>query len=767
MGSFFCNVVVDSLVANIPILLPIYRMNMKTSDSSKCSSKTWLWAIVLLLVIGGGIGAYTYFAPNSQTTQSIATQINDLYKPKVAKADDFATYTETSVKITPQVKPYTVKADLSNVENAKDFANIPDEAKKLLVKNGFAVVPGYSNEFFPLYEDNRYQQIPNFITTDSILHNYHLFFDDILKKLEENKLGAEVGKMNVAMLADATEQLTALKGTKWENAAKRNVGFFAVASKLFDEKTVIPDVVKPEVEKELALIKAHAGITASPVMNIGASANPLDNLKEDYSQYIPRGHYDKTEALKRYFKTMMWYGRLTFRFKTADEVKSATLITEALNKEAKISAINSWSVVYQTTAFFVGKSDDITYEQMSDVVDHIYTPGASAKSLAADDAKFTQLMADIQKLPKPQINSMPIFDASIQPDREKEISGFRFMGQRFTIDAAIFQRLVDREVNGRMLPKGLDIAAAMGSEEALALLKADKTAQTDAPNYLTNMTKLKTYISGLKQDIWTQNLYWGWLQSLLSLTEKKPEGFPSFMQNIAWMHKELNTYLGSWSELRHDTILYVKQTYAEMGGGPGDEVKKDDRGYVEPNPYVYARLSSLLKMTQEGLSMRGLLTNDVKDSLGKMQELTLALKTISEKELNNEKITDKDYELIRTYGGQLEHFWLDVNQKDLTASNLNQRDYLQQNPSAIIADVATDPNSGTALEEGTGKISNIYVVVPVDGKLRITQGGTYSYYEFGQPISDRLTDKKWRDMLDSEKPPLLPSWVHDFVVEWK
>lgn len=200
-----------------------------------------------------------------------------------------------------------------------------------------------------------------------------------------------------------------------------------------------------------------------------------------------------------------------------------------------------------------------------------------------------------------------------------------------------------------------------------------------------------------------------------------------------------------------------------MGGGGPEE--KDDRGYVEPNPYVYARLASLLKMTNEGLEMRGLLSSSMKENLSKMEQLAMSLKTISEKELNDEKLTDEEYELIRSYGGQLEHFWLEVNKDEPAFKETgSQGEYLNENPAAIISDVATDPN-GQVLEEGTGKISEIYVVVPIDGKLRIAKGGVYSYYEFTWPMSDRLTDKKWRELLNADQTPKLPQWTNTFVAQ--
>jgi hypothetical protein len=353
------------------------------------------------------------------------------------------------------------------------------------------------------------------------------------------------------------------------------------------------------------------------------------------------------------------------------------------------------------------------------------------------------------------------------------------MGQRFTIDASIFQRLIYREVGdktktcpafkpeeasclagARCLPLGLDIPAAMGSAEALDIVGT--LGETQYACYLENVAKMNSYLTGLETEVWTQNLYWGWLYQLQPLLSEKTSGYPTFMQNAAWLRKDLNTFLGSWAELKHDTILYAKQVYAELGAGGPEE--KDDRGYVEPNPYVYGRLASLLKMTNEGLEMRDLLTPSMKDNLSKMETLALSLKTISEKELDNEKLTDEEYELIRSYGGQIEHFWLEVNKDEPQFKELGQFHFLDQNPAAIVADVATNPN-GLVLEEGTGKIFEIYVVVPIDGQLRIAKGGVYSYYEFTWPMSDRLTDQKWRDMLDSNQAPALPIWTGAFIAQ--
>ena len=732
----------------------MFKNTNQNNCQRKCGSKRqppfliiYGLALLLIVAVSGGCsnGAVTKEAEN-------AVRAPD------ATGYEFAGYQEVPVNVKPAVLPYSVEPDLGNITN-KDMFKLSPAATNLLIKNGFVVVPNkYEKEFFSLYERNRYEPVPLFVTTDSVLHNYHLFFDHLLRVVETEKLATELKELNQTMLSQAQKQYKELKGTGWENAAKRNIGFFTVAGKLLDPDISVPPLVRDEVEKELALIENHQGIAVSPLMNSGGSEDSVNALKEDYSQYIPRGHYERTELLQNYFKSMMWYGRLTFRLKNEDETKSAFLITLALDQgENRVS----WDKIYATTNFFVGKSDDISYLQYKQLIDNIYGSDAALQTVVSSPEKWNAFLEAAAELEPPAINSMPIFDETIQPEREEEIKGFRFMGQRFTIDASVFQRLIYREVKEnsrgetRMLPKGMDIPAAMGSAEAYSILQAME--ETDYRDYPENMAKMKTHITGLNKETWTQNLYWSWLYTLMPLVQEKPEGYPSFMRNSAWARKELNTYLGSWTELKHDTILYAKPVYAEAGGG-GEII--DDRGYVEPNPDVYGRLASLVKMTGDGLQARELLNERDQESLERMEQLILALKTISEKELANTPLTDEEYDLIRSYGGQLEHFWLEA----LRDEGIDHRSAIYDRPAALVADVATNPN-GQVLEEATGNIFEIYVVVPVDGKLRIALGGVYSYYEFSWPLDDRLTDSKWHKMLNDGQVPPLPEWTDAFIAQ--
>jgi len=731
-----------------------------------------LWpglVIFLVLALGAVYAFHGYFTKGAIFgLNSAVVPDRPAVKPALdaAVSRGFPAYEEVTVSAKPGLPVYAVEPGLANVDNRGDFELSP-AAEKLLVQNGFVVTPAWNREFFPLYEQNRYKLIANFVTTDAVLHNYHLMFDHLLERLEKDKLAAELKALTAAMLQRSAETQAELAGTAWAGAARRALGFFAVAARLLDPRAETPAAVRTEVDAELALIAGHAGIEPSPLMNIGQppDAAPTDLYLEDYSQYVPRGHYDKSDDLKAYFRTMMWFGRLNFRFKNDDEARSAALLVLALKDDA---VRRGWDAIYEPTAFFVGKSDDIDFYSLRGVVDEVYGAAAIPGTLAADQAKFAVYLERLKTLPPPQLNSMPIFDERFSPDREKEIKGFRFMGQRFTMDASVFQRLIYREVkedpSGRLryLPQGLDIPAAMGSAEALSLLT--EAGETGYRGYPENLAKLRQYLAGLPTATWTQNLYWGWLYALLPLTEARGPGYPSFMANQAWARKSLNAYLGSWTELKHDTILYAKQVYAELGGGPDDIPKRDDRGYVEPEAVLYARLAALARLTSAGLRARGLLDDAEAGNLDRMETLARSLASISEKELSGAPLSADDYELIRTFGGQLEHMWLAINAADLEKQQISRENFLDQNPSAVVADVATDPN-GQVLEEGTGAVWEIYAVVPVEGRLKIAKGGVYSHYEFPWPLSDRLTDAKWRGMLDDGTAPAAPAWTKAYAAE--
>ena len=641
---------------------------------------------------------------------------------------------ESEIKaLKPSAPEVKIKDDMSNIINIEEYRYRDAEWIKKLKENGIVVTDGAGREFFELYETNRYLQIPNFVTVDSMMHTYHIYFAYLLKDVEKEHLYDGLKDLTNEMLVCSYDQYKELKGSEWEDAAKRNVAFFSVAAVLLDDSAKFPSEVKGIVKEEYDLVMKAGGIADSS----------LTGDKEDYSQYKPRGYYEGDKVLEKYFRAMMWYGRRQFTQEDEEMDRSALLITLALDE----GNYDSWSNIYAVTSFFAGASDDLGYCEYMPVIKEVYGDGVKTKDIIGDKDSWKEFHALTAKLRAPRINSIPIMDTEENKDEDNVIPGYRFMGQRFTIDATIMQELVYRRVgkfedtDKRMLPDFLDVPAALGSDMAYSILK--KAGSTAYKNYDRNLENMRKEFINDDNSIWNASLYASWLNTLRPLLDEKGKGYPVFMQNDEWAKKDLETFAGSYTELKHDTILYSKQVMAEMGGG-WDEYK-DYRGYVEPEPLVYHRFAALARNTANGLKELGYLSRADEENLEKLAELSDKLKVISVKELTDEKLTDEEFELIEIYGGEIEHFWLDAMKGQTGEEYPTTSDF----PAALVVDVATDPN-GSVLQMATGDPSCIFVVVPVDGKLRIAEGCIYSFYQFEQPISDRLTDSEWRKMMGIE-----------------
>lgn len=684
----------------------------------------------------------------------------------------FAPYAPQPVSSSPSLVQPAIAPDLSNVYVPTVLSA---EQRARLARDGVVGSPGaQEKEFFTLYEKARYANVPIFITSDSLLHVYHLMFDKTLRTAETEYFYPLLKTLNRALITEVDAQYQQLRGGPWEDAALRTVAFVAVAGKAADPGFPVPAYAAELAEAELALIQAADGIWPSPLF-------PGLQFGEDYTQYIPRGHYTLSEDLSAYFKSMMWYGRMTFRLQTQDpaigeaETRSALLLVRALRNTQVESrpALDVWADLYDPTAFLVGRSDDLTVLDYIPVIDAVYGKNPPLTTLA-DDAKLREFIAAADALPSPRILGLVI---AVTDDETQVTKGLRFMGQRFVPDSYIFRQLIYRNVgtlsDRRGLPKGLDILAAMGSERAYELL--DAMDETHYANYVSQMEKMRAWTGSLTVEDWTETVYNAWLYTFYPLLEKPAPQTPSFMQSTAWQDKQLHTSLGSWAELRHDTILYAKQIYAELGGDwmptPPDPLPA--RGYVEPVPEFYARLAALAAMTRDGLASRSLLGAQDADSLSRIEELALALKQMAEKELAGIPLTAEEHERIRYYGGELEH--LVIASADQPENASGAMPYMEEEPQvAVIADVATDPDpqgigipQPVVLEVAVGRVNDLHVVVPLiedDGSIRleVAKGGIFSYYEFPWPAEDRLTDEKWRALLDDNAAPERPEWISSF-----
>jgi hypothetical protein len=640
--------------------------------------------------------------------------------------------------IVPSVAAAEKAIRVQNITNLDQFT-LSKKAQDFIKKNGFVVTPGKEeNDISDVYIACRKNNEPIFVTTDAILHVSHILFDFNLRIAEIYKFVKELDNLTDAMLKASSIQYQNAQDQAVKEAARRNLAFFAVAKKLLDPEYKVPNLVSSLVDKELKLISAHKGITLSPIM---ANSPLRDTINgEDYSQYVPRGHYTRNEQFKRYFKAMMWYGRMAFALPDREDTLQALLVLNALLQEDS-KLIKVWERIYEPTVFFVGRTDDLNIYDYKELAHQVYGKEISIEEIA-NAKKLTLFIAKAEAIKKAKIVSC-------------YVDGIRFMGQRFIPDSYIFERLTGYP--WRFFPKSLDVMAILGSGKAKALLK--EQGDFAIPEYKENFAELEkefgTSNSAAEDWVdWKQNLYWRWLYCLKPLFEEKDNKYPKFMQSDAWLYKELAAACASWAELRHDTILYAKQTYAPKAMPR----YKFTKGYVETYPEVYRRVASLVKEMREGLGSRGLLIEECKNKLLRFEELLKVLEQISRKELAHQKISGDEYNTIWQIGDIL---------KDITEFSKEVRERVASatdNKMAVIADVHTDINSGRVLEEGVGNPYYIYVAVESNGVYQLTKGAVFSYFEFKWPMEDRLTDEKWQKLLEQRKEPPMPDWTNKYIL---
>jgi hypothetical protein len=835
-------------------------------------------------------------------SQSLAN-VNSPNKNLINPADFIMEPVEVEANIPGHSLPLST-ADIENYQNFYEKMPLNREALNLLEKNAFVVIPtldiaeqeiflDYNREmanpkddFVAYYQVLKNIDVPIFITTDSLLHYYHIFFDTTLMRLERDLFYQDIWEISKELFEVSLNHYNYLEDDLKE-AARRNVAYLAVAMELLkpDKSQVIseeklkeeycspemepevcemmidgvediygkqssyqyfseeeferycfeiPDYVDSLVKEEIGLIKEHKGWEYSPIFV----------YQEDYSQYIPRGHYTKSEKLKNYFKVLMWFGRMTALIEGSPSLSPGESMCSGgvggiiSEYDAKIQTLQAfllaekffssqnirerWNRIYSITSFMVGFSDDLGPYEYSEALRKVFS--IEDGTLIAENLAehYNELKKVISEYPyEPKIYSglgacellMPCPPLSVEDIENLKVQakellgqtkGFRLMGQRFTLDSWLFSEIVSpysgeyegprlplptedkpftfswnddyekfrdnrpftwiktevtacpppatREVRG--FPRGLDLMALLGSARAWELLESSGDNQYS--DFEKTFLELKTELGSLKQEDWHANLYLNWLYVLKALHGEFGTGYPTFMQTDAWQDKELNTTLASWAQLRHDTILYVKQSYTmvEKGGIFRPPVV----GYVEPIPEFYSRLLNLTNMTLTGfrklIPQQKLEDFRIESGLGRFAEVLQRLLDISLTELENKSLEESDYDFIENFGAISASLIGTIAGGDIGPDALK---------SVMVADVHTDGNTRKVLEEGTGFIKTAIIAYKLpQGHIVLGVGPVFSYYEFKQPMNDRLTDEAWREILESSNVPEEPEWIGNF-----
>ncbi len=475
---------------------------------------------------------------------------------------------------------------------------LDDDELAHLGTNGFVIskrsaFPTFVRGYAAIYSEH----LPVYISADAILEAVHSSYDSVLKLSEQTALVTIVTQMLDSMHA----RLPSFAAQNPASAADLDV-YLTLARSLMKGVEVAPVAgANAKTVHDLYQLAMQASGQATVTL-FGAER------QFDASQFVPRGHYSESPTLSAYFRAMIWLGRTDFRLIETNSDGSQKFLRPQydamllLRRTMSEQDLSSFQKVEAALQAFLGESDSLSVSQLDLLLADL--GGLDAASAASDAQVESTLRAGgygIQRI----ASQIMVNDGAVAT--LPLARSFELFGQRYVLDSHVFSQVVyDRLPSKRMMPNPLDVAfAALGNDQALGLLDSELGKYAGYPGALEGARILADAHGA---EFWNANLYNLWLSSLRALSpgadvgRPKTSGMPEVTGSAAWGRRILNTQLGSWSELRHDTLLYAKQSYT---GAPGCNYPD---AYVDPYPEFFAKLRLF---AEQGVALAGLLESSL------------------------------------------------------------------------------------------------------------------------------------------------------------
>jgi hypothetical protein len=782
-------------------------------------SKNKLIVLIVVLVLGLGAIIFVinkYYSPTGQGNNSPSVVNSGTVSQ--ASNEPIIGFTPTYQE---QIVPLSAVANYPGVI-AKYNLHLSSEQEKFLEANRFILLDSNQASFSklgnnfdqwlvdsdalggaPIYD--RKPEDAVLVTPDTMLHTYHKYFELTLEQLEQHELSEALGSFltglhnNIALAVKSSrgdvklryqnlEAQIVLARVLFENKNGAKPSYFPSpedekkysdrdttvdnldnAKKILNtySKDLTPELVSA-VNVDLAEIYSAKNIGASPLFKQYDS-----KIKTDYTQFTPRSHYTKNSTLRAYFRTMMYLGRSSYLLQSPLGIADTNLLVKqiALKNGAAPAPLEAWNKISEITGFYAGQSDDISYNEYKNFKTSLLGSDAISDEILISKDTVNNLATDIDKLRKPKILSDVIIDENIgsltKDDLLNQSLSFRIFGQRFSFDGWILNDLTagqeQTEVRLPSTPSALFVPAAFGDQQAKQysgefLRQSADFSQSEVESFFGKLDQKKSDINKVTQTEWFDSLGSSWLYILGSLTHDYGKNYPGYMQTKAFLSKQIQAFLGSYTELKHDTLLYAKQSYAEMGAGGDDRpIPPIVKGFVEPNLEFWNRFNLLLERNSSLFKDNNLFKEGpALDRLTRFKEVAELYRSIAEKELRSEVISDDEYEELR------------ITKLSFMADPFETVDPSETSgQTALISDIHTDVVKNKILYEATAQPYLMLAIVGNEGLPRVTAGLVYNHYEFTDQIGQRLSDETWKDRVYNN-PATLPSknfWYQSLFVK--
>ncbi len=605
--------------------------------------------------------------------------------------------------------------------------------------------------YFQALDQIHSADLPLLFTTDALLHTVYLSYDNILVELEEKQFAPSLEKI----LSTANRYAKQVYGDGQQGQDVQEM----LATALFLLNRSRYDVEKTEaITSHLFKIDAHLAID---IVLFGR------DILVDFSQFKPRGHYTRSAALSAYFQAMMWLSRvdLAFDLRAKNIAKPDSSFTR-MKKDALVlwdclinsGVYSSWLQINQQIEYMVGMSDGLNAKGMGSVALALGIRNVPDFLKSFSEERFDSVMAAGRFGAQAILSQGKSYDG---PTEDLDLSPvFSFMPQRFILDSYTFSQVV-YPLTGELMPSSTHLAFALGDNSAVQDFPPSQGVPLQGV-----LGAQRTLYDGISAEGWQSNLYTSWLGFLRKLNgaENNTKVAPVF-RTLAWRKKMRNTQLASWAQLRHNTILYAKQSYTGM------ITCSFPKAYVEPYPEFFKAVSAYALM---GGKIFKNSQPKIAAYFSKLEEISGKLEESAKRTAQGLSPTDAQGTWLRSAlqskivqvgcGGPAKVF--DGWYLDLIYGG---KDDLESSQDYTIADVHThlfdDAAPDMVLHVGTGQINLATVAIQEDSCVTLYVGPVSSFYEVNrQNTLDRLTDEQWtKAVFEGDSMVTRPAWNDIFM----
>ncbi|MCC6548485.1 MAG: DUF3160 domain-containing protein [Ignavibacteriaceae bacterium] len=657
------------------------------------------------------------------------------------------------------------------LDSIRTLLGLTQYEEQLLGQHGFMVSErlnrkAFGQSFLEIY----HKDLPVYISADALLHSFHVSYDRILKDIEVYSLHPRLKTMLNAMHAKMPDLMTryASQPEMIMHLQDADV-FLTVARKLAGVSAV------PYYSSNGVLIDTIIS-SVNRFQSAGFALFSDQPRSVDFSQFKPRGHYipdQQSPDIDKYFKAMMWLGRIELYligpqntlnpvklYNVQRQVILSYLLTELMQLSSSESDLE---YMEDKIKFFVGDQDNVTYQHLLELKQSIGL-GFASEFLDTNRVKQLQDSLKTKEYAYQLILSQILYRNPMAPDSIIPASSFMLLGQRFVIDSYVTGSVVYDRIPGqvcRLYPSVLDPMFALGNNAAGQLLKPE----LDAYHYSLNLAGLRYLIESYGEEFWESSMYNNWLAGIRELKKEEDNpNLPDFMTTAAYWQRMLNTQLTSWTQLRHDNLLYAKQSYT------GGSICSYPYIYLEPFPELYKRLAKIGQIGKN--KFPGI--PSIYNYFVTLERVSDSLAIIAQKEIDGVTPTQAELSWLRCMiyqvdpgsGGSPYNGWY---------SRLYYRDHEFDNNKGlfendfIVADIHTVPTYcggaplGAVVHVGTGPVNLGVFLVKHGDQMVAHVGPNYSFYEYRTVNYLRLDDEQWKNSY--LWAAARPDWVNLYMAD--